>query len=34
MAWKLGWKSLNYQKNVSAAQELVHDLTSCAEWEA
>lgn len=32
-AWELGLKSLYYQKNVSAAQELVHDLTACAACE-
>lgn len=32
-AWELGLKSLYYQKNVSAARELVHDLTSCAACE-
>lgn len=33
-AWELGLKSLYYQKNVSAAQDLVSDLTSCAACEA
>ncbi len=32
-AWELGLKSLYYQKNVSAAQDLVNDLTSCAACE-
>ncbi len=32
-AWELGVKSIYYQKNVSAAQELVHDLTSCSACE-
>jgi len=32
-AWELGLKSLYYQKNVSAAQELVHDLTACVACE-
>ena len=32
-AWELGLKSLYYQKNVSAAQELLHDLTACAACE-
>ncbi len=32
-AWELGLKSLYYQKNVSAAQEFVHNLTSCSACE-
>lgn len=32
-AWELGLKSLYYQKNVSAAQEFVQNLTSCAACE-
>lgn len=32
-AWELGLKSLYYQKNVSAAQEFVQNLTNCAACE-
>jgi ribonucleoside-diphosphate reductase alpha chain len=32
-AWELGLKSLYYQKNVSAAQEFVQNLTSCSSCE-
>lgn len=32
-AWELGLKSLYYQKNVSAAKDLVRDLTACAACE-
>lgn len=32
-AWELGLKSLYYQKNVSAAQEFVQNLTSCTACE-
>jgi ribonucleoside-diphosphate reductase alpha chain len=32
-AWEMGLKSLYYQKNVSAAQELAHALSSCAACE-